>query len=60
MVIVDNSPYSYVLSMDNAVPILPFFGNSKDSELKNLLNYLREVIKVKDVRDLNKSHFKLT
>jgi TFIIF-interacting CTD phosphatase-like protein len=31
MVIVDNSPYTYVLNMDNAVPILPFFGDSKDS-----------------------------
>lgn len=59
VVIVDNSPYSYVLNIENAVPILPYFGNSKDTELKGLLRYLRELVKWKDVRDLNRSHFKL-
>lgn len=59
MVIVDNSPFSYALNIDNAVPILPFYGNSKDVELKSLLGYLQEVVKVKDVRAANRSHFKL-
>lgn len=60
MVIIDNSPYSYVLNLDNAIPIIPYFGSSKnDGELKNLLLYLREVVGVKDVRNKNRCHFKL-
>lgn len=59
MIIVDNSPFSYALNIDNAVPILPFYGTSKDVELKALLSYLQEVVKVKDVRHSNRFHFKL-
>lgn len=30
MVLVDNSAYSYCLNYENAIPIVPFYGQSKD------------------------------
>jgi CTD small phosphatase-like protein 2 len=51
MVIVDNAAYSYAMQTDNGVPIIPFFNDKSDSELSDLVVYLTELSKSKDVRD---------
>lgn len=43
MVLVDNSPISYLYQRDNGIPILPYTGG-EDSELLALEKYL-ELIK---------------
>ena len=33
--------YSYCMQLDNGVPIVPFYDNKADLELKNLVPYLK-------------------
>jgi CTD small phosphatase-like protein 2 len=46
MIIVDNSALSFALNVLNGVPILPYFDNSQDEELRHLTYYL---VGLKDV-----------
>ena len=52
MVIIDNNCMSFALNVSNGVPILPFFENTKDEELKHLTYYLNclQDANVNDVR----------
>ena len=61
MVIVDNSALSFAFNVNNGIPILPYYDNSRDEELKHLryyLNCLREA-RVHDVRVHNDEAFSL-
>jgi CTD small phosphatase-like protein 2 len=58
MLLVDNSPFSYLYQPENGVPILPFAGEA-DSELLGLEKYLESARKENDVRELNKRTFQL-
>lgn len=58
MVLLDNAAYSYVFQLENGIPILPFYCGA-DYELVALQNYLDEIQKASDVRELNKKTFKL-
>jgi CTD small phosphatase-like protein 2 len=46
MLIVDNNALSFAMNVLNGVPILPFFDNSHDEELRHLTYYL---VGLKDV-----------
>lgn len=50
IIIIDNSTISFLIQPENGIPILPFFDNKKDEELKNLVPYLMSMIGVTDVR----------
>ena len=59
--IVDNSPESYMLQPENAIPIKPFFGDDDDVELSVLASFLESVVvgNVPDVRPmLARSHLR--
>ena len=43
MVIVDNSPISFALQIENGIPIIPFYDNKDDFTLKELKNFLNEL-----------------
>ena len=61
MLIVDNNALSFAFNVSNGIPILPFYDNKADEELKHLtyyLNCLRE-IHVDDVRAHNDEAFGL-
>lgn len=61
MLIVDNNALSFAFNVSNGIPILPFYDNKEDEELKHLtyyLNCLRE-IHVDDVRAHNDEAFGL-
>ena len=61
MVIIDNSALSFALNVNNGIPILPFYDNKADEELKHLgfyLNCLQES-NVEDVRVHNEEAFNL-
>ena len=58
VILVDNSPLSYLYQVENGVPILPFYSG-QDSELLALERYLEKVKVVRDVRQVNMKTFKL-
>lgn len=60
MILVDNASYSFGHQIDNGIPIIPFYDNKADTELKTLMPYLRYLTTVKDVREINKLTFKLS
>jgi TFIIF-interacting CTD phosphatase-like protein len=51
IVVVDDTPIAYCLNPDNAVPILPYFGESFDNGLFFLSKTLLEVKDYEDVRE---------
>ena len=59
LVIVDNAMYSFGYQMENGIPIVPFYYNKADKELKSLITYLKSLYHVKDVREINIKSFKL-
>lgn len=52
LIIVDNSVYCFGFNLNNGIPILPFFDDFEDTELKNLENFLMQVMKFNDVRSI--------
>lgn len=44
----DNAAYSYGFQTDNGIPIIPYYDNKKDTELKTLSTLLRSVHDRKD------------
>lgn len=55
IVLVDNAAYSFGLQIDNGIPIVPYYDNKNDKELKYLSNYLlSNILDCNDVREVNK------
>jgi CTD small phosphatase-like protein 2 len=40
IVLVDNSVYSFAYHIDNGIPIISWYDNPSDHELRNLMEYL--------------------
>jgi len=59
MVLVDNATYSFQSNVDNGIPIINFFENKKDTELRELLPYLKSLYDEPDVRPVNRNYFNL-
>jgi CTD small phosphatase-like protein 2 len=59
MVIVDNFTPSFSFQLENGIPIITWKGESKDQELKYLMNYLLEAKKYFDMRLYNKEKLRL-
>lgn len=55
IIIIDNSVLSFCNQLDNGIPILPFYQNKEDVELKDLVEYLRHTALVNDVRVQNRT-----
>lgn len=60
VVIVDNSPASYIFHPDNAVPVASWFDDMSDTELYDLVPFFESLCKVDDVytvlRNSNNPH----
>jgi len=54
IVIVDNSPFSYMFQPDNAIPITSWFNNRSDRELHDLMPFLDSLLEVKDIPEVLK------
>ena len=50
MIIIDNSVISFVGNMDNGIYIPTFNGDPDDKELLPIINFLKEIADVDDVR----------
>lgn len=59
MVIVDNSAYSFGNQLDNGIPIISWHDDYYDKELYNLIDYLKALATVDDLRDINRQTFHL-
>lgn len=59
VILIDNSPQSYLFQKSNAVPIIPFSSNKQDRELLRLETFLMSLSEVADVRPVLRDYFKL-
>eukprot|EP01017_Pseudomicrothorax_dubius_P041573 TRINITY_DN6662_c0_g1_i9.p1 TRINITY_DN6662_c0_g1~~TRINITY_DN6662_c0_g1_i9.p1 ORF type:complete len:708 (-),score=168.28 TRINITY_DN6662_c0_g1_i9:1629-3752(-) len=59
LILVDNASYSFAFQMDNGVPIVPFYDNKADVELQHLVNFLRDIATVPDVRPTLRKIFRM-
>lgn len=60
IILVDNAAYSFAFQIDNGLPILPYYDNKSDIELKHLMNFLKSVHHVRDIREVNKKLLKVS
>jgi CTD small phosphatase-like protein 2 len=58
IVIIDNATYSFGYQIENGIPIVPFYDNKADVELKRLVKYLKSLDQATDVRYINSKTFK--
>ena len=55
IIIIDNSPVSYMFQPENALPCTSWFNDKNDRELKELVPILEKLAIVKDVRQYLRS-----
>ncbi len=51
LILVDNSCFSFCRNLSNGVPIIPYYDDKNDTELLQLMRFLRPLAQVEDVRD---------
>ncbi|MEQ2289612.1 Carboxy-terminal domain RNA polymerase II polypeptide A small phosphatase 1, partial [Ameca splendens] len=56
VIIIDNSPASYIFHPDNAVPVVSWFDDMSDTELLDLIPLFERLSKVDDIYDILKKH----
>ena len=59
MIIIDNSVLSFAFQLENGIPILPYYDNKEDIELKFLSNYLVNICNSQDLRIENIKSIKM-
>ena len=52
IIIIDNNPISYIVNMDNGIPISTWYDNLNDNELMKLIPLLKYLANVEDVRPI--------
>ena len=58
LILVDNAAYSFGFQIENGIPIIPFYENKTDQELKHLIPFLKRLSTMKDPREIIKKTFK--
>lgn len=59
VVLIDNSPHTYLFQKNNAVPIISFFNDTEDSEMLKLEKFLDGLQEARDVRTVLREYFRL-
>ena len=59
IIIIDNSVLSFAFQLDNGIPILPYYHEDTDCEMKFLVKYLKYLTKSKDIRVENSKMMQL-
>ncbi|XP_045909529.1 carboxy-terminal domain RNA polymerase II polypeptide A small phosphatase 1-like [Micropterus dolomieu] len=60
VIIIDNSPASYIFHPDNAVPVASWFDDMSDTELLDLIPFFERLSKVDDIYDFLQQHRSLS
>ena len=51
LILIDNAAYSFGFQLDNGIPIIPFYENKLDTELRDVTDFILEkLVDVDDVR----------
>jgi CTD small phosphatase-like protein 2 len=53
-VLIDNAAYSYLFQLENGIPIIPYYSGEEDFEMKALVQYIKGLAYVDDVRTVNR------
>lgn len=59
VVLVDNNAFSFAYQLDNGVPIISWYDDPADMELKHLIAYMKILALAEDVREVNRRTFSL-
>jgi len=59
VILIDNAAYSFGFQIENGIPIIPFYDNKADQELRHLIPYLKFLSSVEDLREINRQTFRL-
>ncbi|CAG9333674.1 unnamed protein product [Blepharisma stoltei] len=59
IVIVDNAAYSFAYQLDNGIPIISWHDDMTDRELYKLIEYLKSLSRIHDIRIANRQTFHL-
>jgi len=59
IIIVDNAAYSFAYQLDNGIPIISWHNDMDDRELYKLIEYLRSLARIEDIRVANRQTFHL-
>ena len=59
ILIIDNAAYSFGYQINNGIPIISWHDDKTDKELFNLIDYMRRLSQVDDIRIENERNFKL-
>ena len=57
VVLIDNAVYSFILNLNNGIPIIPYYHNKKDTELLKLRDFLIGLKGLGDVRTIVGKYF---
>ena len=52
VIMIDNSPQAYSWQRENGIPIISWFGNTRDNQLNKLIPVLQRLEQVEDVREI--------
>eukprot|EP00828_Plagiopyla_frontata_P031148 TRINITY_DN4098_c0_g1_i1.p1 TRINITY_DN4098_c0_g1~~TRINITY_DN4098_c0_g1_i1.p1 ORF type:complete len:450 (+),score=63.59 TRINITY_DN4098_c0_g1_i1:91-1440(+) len=58
VLLVDNATYSFANHLNNGIPIVPYYDNQEDTELKDLTNYLIQLVQYNNIMQINANVFK--
>jgi CTD small phosphatase-like protein 2 len=58
IILVDNSCFSFSNNLSNGVPIIPYYNDKNDKELKLIVPFLKHLVDIDDVRVALKKTFK--
>ena len=59
LVIVDNAAYSFAFQISSGIPIVSWYADMDDRELHKLIDYLKVLTRVEDIRVINQFTFHL-
>lgn len=59
MIIVDNAAYSFAFQIDNGLPIIPYYNDKEDRELKHLIEFMKAIAGVSNIREECRTRLKL-
>jgi CTD small phosphatase-like protein 2 len=60
VVLIDNAAYSFGYQIENGIPIISWHDDPDDKELLYLMQYLKTLLTVDDVREVNQTTFHLS